>query len=177
MACMSSYASGRPVPESPEPYVSGGRAPHGFRPPPGRGLRVEAARTGATLRLAVAGNFDYDTKTAFLDAVDGHLNRAGIRTSELLTDLRMDFSGLTHCDSSALSALIGVHRRVTGAGVRLHLDNRPQFLEHMLTLTGLADHFAGRPGGTGVPSPVPGAGPAADGGAGGRGRWRTAREE
>jgi ABC-type transporter Mla MlaB component len=83
------------------------------------------------------GTVDFDNKNAFLDTVAVHLRQARAD----VTDLRVDTAGLTHCDSSALSALITVHRWATAAGIRLHLDRQPRFLRQMLTLTGLATYL------------------------------------
>ena len=57
-------------------------------------------------------------------------------------DLRLDFSGLTFLDSAALSGLLLLQRRTTESGVQLHLDHRPAFLDRVLQVTGLHDHFA-----------------------------------
>jgi anti-anti-sigma factor len=58
-----------------------------------------------------------------------------------MSDLHLDFSELTFLDSAALSGLLMVHRRTSHAGVALHLDHRPQFLDRVLQVTGLFDHF------------------------------------
>lgn len=105
-------------------------------------VRLVASTSGSTLRLAVAGVIDFSTKAVFVDVVAMHLEEARDRSTDLTTDLRLDLDGVVLCDSSALSALIAIHRRVTAAGMRLHLDHQPPFLERMLTLTGLTDYFA-----------------------------------
>ncbi len=58
-----------------------------------------------------------------------------------MRDLHLDFSELTFLDSAALSGLLTLHLRASQAGVALHLDDRPQFLDRVLQVTGLFDHF------------------------------------
>lgn len=96
------------------------------------------------LRLTVVGTVDYDTKLLFADAVACHLHEAKTRASDVVAEVWLDFAGLEHCDSSGLSALISAYRWTTAAGLRLRLVNEPFFLQRLLTLTGLAEYFAGR---------------------------------
>jgi anti-anti-sigma factor len=56
-----------------------------------------------------------------------------------MCDLHLDFSELTFLDSAALSRLLMLHCRTSQAGVALHLDHRPQFLDRVLQVTGLFD--------------------------------------
>jgi anti-anti-sigma factor len=105
-------------------------------------LRVDADRTGSVLRLKVVGTVDYDTKGLFTDAVACHLHEAKTRVSDLVAEVRLDFAGLEHCDSSGLAALISAHNWTAAAGMRLRLVDQPLFLQRMLTLTGLAEYFA-----------------------------------
>ena len=49
---------------------------------------------------------------------------------------------LTSLDSAALSRLLMLHRRTSQAGVALHLDHRPQFVDRVLQVTRLFEHFA-----------------------------------
>jgi anti-anti-sigma factor len=140
---MTSFASSSPWSEG-----RGSLVPHGRLsrpgPDPTKNLEIKAARRSTTLLLAVVGSFDYDTKDDFLEAAARQLDPTG----SPVTDVRLDFAALTHCDSSALSALIAFHRRTTAAGIQLHLDRPPVFLQRMLTLTGLGDHLtSGPPGG------------------------------
>lgn len=109
-------------------------APYGAAPPGRDAFRCQATTSGSTMRLAVVGTVDFESKETFLDTVAVHLHQARHRVSAL----HLDMAGLAHCDSSALAALITVHRWVTAAGLRLRLDNQPPFLQQMLTLTGLA---------------------------------------
>ncbi|WP_051716259.1 STAS domain-containing protein [Streptomyces bikiniensis] len=93
------------------------------------------------LHLAVAGDLDYESARQFThetnQALDSHHQEHG----PLLRDLHLDFSGLTGIDSSALSALLLLHRRTHPAGVTLHLDHRPVHMTRILELTGIADHL------------------------------------
>jgi anti-anti-sigma regulatory factor len=58
-----------------------------------------------------------------------------------MCDLHLDFSELTFLDSAVLSRLLMLHRRTSQAAVALHLDHRPQFLDRVLQVTGLFEHF------------------------------------
>ena len=58
-----------------------------------------------------------------------------------MCDLHLDFSELTFLDSTALPRLLMLHRRTSQAGVALHLDHRPQFLDRVLQVTGLFERF------------------------------------
>ena len=58
-----------------------------------------------------------------------------------LRHLRLDCSEMTFCDSAGLSGLLQIHRRTSGAGVQLHLDDRPPHLERLRQSTGTLDHL------------------------------------
>ena len=77
----------------------------------------------------------------FADEVVEAASQLLARQVELI-DLHLDFSALTFMDSAALSGLLLLHRRATRSGVQLHLDHRPAFLDRVLQVTGLYDHFA-----------------------------------
>ncbi|TRW89038.1 STAS domain-containing protein [Mycolicibacterium sp. 018/SC-01/001] len=95
---------------------------------------------GTSARLAVTGDLDYEsTPTLVAAATDLVARRVAV------TDLRLDFAGLTFCDSAGLSGLLLVHRRTSAAGVQLHLDHRPAQLERLLDITGVLDHLTTRP--------------------------------
>ncbi|MEW5809256.1 MAG: STAS domain-containing protein [Actinomycetota bacterium] len=95
---------------------------------------------GTSTRLAVAGDLDYESTAALVSAVSDALAR-----SSRITDLRLDFTGLTFCDSAGLSGLLLVHRNTSAAGVQLHLDHRPAQLQRLLDITGVLDHLTTRP--------------------------------
>ncbi|KOX26085.1 hypothetical protein ADL06_16725 [Streptomyces sp. NRRL F-6491] len=91
------------------------------------------------MRVRVNGDLDYDTCGELVDAVTENLRDGG----EPPRGVRLDFGGLTHIDSSGLSALLLVHRRSSALGATLYLDNRPDFLERMLHITNVLDHLTG----------------------------------
>ncbi|MFE6461585.1 STAS domain-containing protein [Streptomyces cinereoruber] len=101
------------------------------------------AREPGSLYVRVIGDLDYDTCDELVDAVTEHLTGDGAPPR----GIRLDFDGLTHIDSSGLSALLLVHRRASALGATLHLDNRPDFLERMLHMTNVLDHLTGPPPG------------------------------
>ena len=87
-------------------------------------------------RMRIAGDLDYETVDELVDAASQVLAQPAE-----LSDLHLDFSELTFLDSAALSGLLLIHRRTSHAGVELHLDHRPPFLERVLQVTGLFGHF------------------------------------
>ena len=58
-----------------------------------------------------------------------------------MCDVHLDFSELMFLDSAALSRLLMLERRTSQAGVALQIDHRPQFLDHVLQVTGLFEHL------------------------------------
>ena len=98
---------------------------------------VTISKTGRSACVRVTGDLDYETADEVVEAASQLL----VRQVELI-DLRLDFSALTFMDSAALSGLLLLQRRTTQSGVQLHLDHRPPFLDRVLEVTGLYDHFA-----------------------------------
>ncbi|QNP61719.1 STAS domain-containing protein [Streptomyces genisteinicus] len=95
-----------------------------------------AADGGVCLRLA--GELDWESAADLVESVRDHLGRTPVRLP-----VHVDCAQLTVCDSTGLSALLMVHRDVTASGAVLRLENRPAFLDRMLTLTGTLDHLTG----------------------------------
>ncbi|GGW20020.1 sulfate transporter [Streptomyces capoamus] len=107
---------------------------------------VTVYRTAGTLTVRVAGELDYDTSDGLTDMVTRHLTaEAG------LSDLRLDFRGLTWIDSTGLTALLTLHRRAAAVGATLHLDHRPDVLERMLRLTNVLEHLTAPASRAGTP--------------------------
>ncbi|MER5202080.1 STAS domain-containing protein [Streptomyces sp. NPDC002825] len=102
------------------------------------GVEADAAPDGI-LYVALAGDLVWDSADELLDAV-----RARLAPGNAPTDLRLDCAALTLCDSMGLSALLALHRLAEAAGVPLHLDRRPPFLDRLLLLTGTYEHLTGR---------------------------------
>lgn len=76
------------------------------------------ARPGVLLAM-VNGEMDYGNTHRLVTAL-GDAPGTG-------TDIVLDLGGLTFCDSSALGALVALHKRTTAAGGRLFLVHlRPQ---------------------------------------------------
>ena len=87
--------------------------------------------------MRVTGDLDYETADEVVEAA----TQLVARQVDLI-DLHLDFSALTFLDSAALSGLLLLQRRATQSSVQLHLDHRPAFLDRVLQVTGLYDHFA-----------------------------------
>jgi anti-anti-sigma factor len=91
-----------------------------------------------TAHVVIVGELEFATAALLPRLVDDRLAAApGVR------DVRLDCDGIGFCDSSGLSALLRVHTVVTGAGRRLHLDNRRPALDRLLALTGTFTHLTG----------------------------------
>jgi anti-anti-sigma factor len=86
--------------------------------------------------VRIVGDLDYQTTNDLVEVASQLLAQ-----QSTMSDLHLDFSELTFLDSAALSGLLMLHRRASHAGVGLHLDHRPQFLDRVLQVTGLFEHF------------------------------------
>lgn len=95
---------------------------------------------GTSTRLTVTGDLDYESTPALVSAASDVL-----AATTAVSDLRLDFAGLTFCDSAGLSGLLLVHRKTSAAGVQLHLDHRPAQLQRLLDITGVLEHLTTRP--------------------------------
>ncbi|KUI29156.1 anti-anti-sigma factor [Mycobacterium sp. IS-1742] len=106
----------------------------------------DAARRSATVHIA--GELDSETTGEFVDTASRLLEAdPGLRT------LRLDCADLGFCDSAGLSGLLLIERRTSGAGVELHLDNRPSYFERVLDVTGILEYVTGRSANA-VPAPA-----------------------
>ncbi|MFI8825695.1 STAS domain-containing protein [Streptomyces sp. NPDC053431] len=108
------------------------------------------AATGVdgVLHAELAGDFAWDATDELLDVARAHLSAAPDPS-----DIRLDCARMTLCDSMGLSALLALHRDTAAAGVRLHLERRPPFLDRLLLLTGTYEHLTGRPEAAGASGP------------------------
>ncbi|OBI31071.1 STAS domain-containing protein [Mycobacterium sp. E2238] len=103
-------------------------------------LFLSVATTERSACVQVSGDLVYETVDAMVDAAGQLLGR-----HPALANLHLDLSGLAFCDSAGLSALLLVHRHSCQAGVRLHLDHRPRFLDRILDVTGTFEHLVTAP--------------------------------
>jgi len=97
-------------------------------------LTSDTPNRSACVRLA--GDLDYVTTGQVVEAVSRLLVE-----QPALRHLHLDCAMLTFCDSAGLSGLLQIHRRVSRAGVQLHLDVRPPHLERILQITGTLEHL------------------------------------
>lgn len=97
-------------------------------------LTITTAPRMASVRIA--GDLDYQTTDDLVEVASKLLTQ-----HNELSDLHLDFTETTFLDSAALSGLLLLHRRTTQAGIELHLDHRPPFLDRVLQVTGLFGHF------------------------------------
>ncbi|MFF5505037.1 STAS domain-containing protein [Streptomyces roseolus] len=117
---------------------------------PGHPFAAEAvAAPDGVLHMTLAGDLTWDSADELLDTARAHVGPATAPAG-----LRVDCAALTLCDSTGLSALLALHRLAGAAGVPLHLDRRPPFLDRLLVLTGTYEYLTGRPA-----PPWPGGGP------------------
>ncbi|SHM89769.1 STAS domain-containing protein [Actinacidiphila paucisporea] len=102
--------------------------------PPPFTVTVECGRSSACFHLA--GDLDYNVGDTVVQQARRHLvDHPGLH------DLRLDCAELTFCDSVGVSSLLMIHRHAGAHSVRLHLDNRPPFLQRLLDITGLQQLF------------------------------------
>ncbi|MDT7803309.1 MAG: hypothetical protein QOI78_6742 [Actinomycetota bacterium] len=94
-------------------------------------------RAGTT-HVVIVGELEYATAATLPRLVGDRL-----AATPDVREVRLDCDGIEFCDSSGLSALLRVHTVVTGAGRRLHLDNRRPALDRLLALTGTFTHLTG----------------------------------
>ncbi|MDG4801241.1 STAS domain-containing protein [Micromonospora sp. WMMD980] len=93
-------------------------------------LTIEVDRLDAgSARLRLAGELDFDTAPELVEAA-AELRRDGHQ------ELWLDFTGVTLCDSSGLSALVVIHRSGTGA---VHVTDLNPQVRQLLDRTGLAE--------------------------------------
>ena len=97
-------------------------------------LNFDTTSRSACARLA--GDLDYVTTREVVEAVSRLLVEQPV-----LRHLHLDCAMLTFCDSAGLSGLLQIHRRVSRAGVQLHLEDRPPHLERILQITGTLEYL------------------------------------
>lgn len=88
------------------------------------------------LRLRLGGDLDYDTTHELHEVLNELLDGGAGRGHVVL-----DCSELETCDSTGLSALLMIRRRVHDTGARLHLTGRPPVLRRLLAVTRTEEHF------------------------------------
>jgi anti-sigma B factor antagonist len=90
-------------------------------------LSIDVDDRGTDVVAKVAGELDFGTTPQFLRAMEPLVVTGG--------SLVLDLSELTFCDSSALSALVRLHKRAKAAGAEFALARlRPQ-VEGAITVT------------------------------------------
>ncbi|MEU5824766.1 STAS domain-containing protein [Streptomyces sp. NPDC047803] len=91
--------------------------------------------------VEIHGDLDYAGADRLVAEIASRLSE---RTAP--SELRLRCAHLGAVDSMGISALLMIRRLTTAAGVRLHLDDRPDKLERLLDLTGIRDHLTGPSG-------------------------------
>jgi anti-anti-sigma factor len=117
-------------------------------PPGPSGIRPDALsfmidKRNHPARLAVAGDIDLATGESLVNAVY-------LAMTADVHALDIDVSGVTFCGSAGISAFLKVRRRAQEQGKTLRLVNLNSWVEGVLTVTGLLEHF------TTPPQDVPG---------------------
>lgn len=103
-------------------------------------LSLDVTATGRSACLQVSGDLVYETVDAMIDAAGQLLTRRPAPAH-----LHLDLAELNFCDSAGLSGLLLLHRRSSQAGVQLHLDRRPRFLDRILDVTGTFEYLVTAP--------------------------------
>jgi anti-sigma B factor antagonist len=98
-------------------------------------VSIETERSVAppAVVVRVAGELDFGTTPQLVSAVDGE-PAAG-------TDMILDLTGVEFCDSSALGAMIAMHKAALAAGARLYLTGVPAQVLAAITVTSLDQLF------------------------------------
>jgi len=96
--------------------------------------------TAQSAILHIAGDVDYTTTPVLVEAAEKLLAEHPV-----LRDLHLDCAQMTLCDSAGISGLLTINQRTAAAGVHLHLDRRPNFLERILDITGILEHLIAAP--------------------------------
>ncbi|MFE5893905.1 STAS domain-containing protein [Streptomyces sp. NPDC056468] len=108
-------------------------------PPPDH-LRLTRVDTEDRVRIQLDGDLDFYTADLLLNETT-----ALLAARPALRSLHLHCGGLGVVDSMGLSALLMISRRTTAAGVRLHLEDRPENLDRLLHITGTLDHLTAPP--------------------------------
>jgi len=99
-------------------------------------LTVTVETHAASATLHIRGDLNYESTTTLVSTVSDVLSDRGA-----VTDLHLDFTDLSFCDSAGLSGLLLIHRKTSADGVHLHLDRRPAQLQRILDITGVLEHL------------------------------------
>ncbi|MEU6313308.1 STAS domain-containing protein [Streptomyces sp. NPDC047014] len=98
---------------------------------PSAPLGLTYSSSSEAVRVELSGDLDHRHADHLVEAVEQVLAaHPGVR------DVWLDCTGLSAVDSSGLSALLMVRRRIDKAGAGLHLDGRTVQLNRLLELTG-----------------------------------------
>ncbi|GGS98264.1 anti-sigma factor antagonist [Planobispora rosea] len=104
-------------------------------PAHGRPFSVSPVQHGAVTVAHLTGELDPSTVPTLREAVEPLWERADVAAVVL------DAAGVTFCDSTGISALIGIRRQSQAAGKRLVLSGVHGTLARFLTITGLRQAF------------------------------------
>jgi anti-anti-sigma factor len=96
--------------------------------------------TSRSAILHIAGDLDYTTTSELVAAAEKLL-----ADQPALRNLHLDCAQMTLCDSAGVSGFLTIHQRTAAAGVHLHLDRRPTFLDRILDITGILEHLTAAP--------------------------------
>lgn len=103
-------------------------------------LRLTTVDAQDRVRIELHGDLEYTNADLLLDEATAQL-----AARPDLKDLHLHCGGLGVVDSMGLSILLMIARRTSAAGVRLHLDDRTDRLQRLLTLTGTLEYLTSSP--------------------------------
>jgi anti-anti-sigma factor len=103
-------------------------------------LTLTSDTTAQSAILHIDGDVEYTTASALIEAAEKLL-----ADHPVLRHLHLDCAQMTLCDSAGIAGLLTIHLRTSAAGVHLHLDRRPPFLERILDITGILEHLTAAP--------------------------------
>ncbi|MFF7309767.1 STAS domain-containing protein [Streptomyces sp. NPDC008137] len=99
-------------------------------------VRILPATGPHELRVALAGDLDYEVADDVLDQV-----LQALRAHHEVRHLRLECRELGMVDSMGLTVLLQIHRTAHEHGIQFHLDDTGPVLRRLLHLTGTYEHL------------------------------------
>ena len=109
-------------------------------------LDISVYRESNETIVALTGEIDLQTAPRLSGAVDAALAEDPVRVV-------LDMGGVTFCDSRGLGTLVVLSRAATRSRAVLVLANLGDFLQRLLSVSGIGEHFVIREGPASGPSP------------------------
>lgn len=93
-------------------------------------VSIEVVPSAGTTTIAIRGDLDLASVPQLHSCLTDLVNRGE-------TQIVLDLSAVTFCDSTALGVFAGAHRRLSAIGGLIELQRPPPALRHLLAVSGL----------------------------------------